>query len=177
MSPVDLETKALTERYGDRTHFLQTFWVGNQTRFTNDEGRCYFGSAPTLAKVNAAYGRKTAQEWLVYQLADLSEFSGAKKKITPNQIQQMAELIANDYHWLKITELMLFFRKFKKGEYGEFYGAVDPITVMKAIKSFVRDRNEAYSLWQAKQAVETKGEGRECITYEQYLSLTNKQTE
>lgn len=142
--PVAAQAKTLPARYGDRQTMLQTFGVANQMRYTKDEDRCYFGTAPTLGQVNAAYGYATSQEWLTYQLADLSEFSGARDKITASQINQLANIIADDYHWLKLTEVMLFFRKFKKGEYGRFYGSVDPITITQALREFIRDRNTAY---------------------------------
>lgn len=134
----------LQSRYGSRQQFLDTFHIDKQMKYTVNADRCYFGTAPTMGMVNEAYGNKTAQEWLTAQLADLSEFSGARDKITARQIKQLADIIADDYHWLKVTEIMLFFRKFKRGEYGKFYGAVDPLTITTALREFLRDRNTAY---------------------------------
>ena len=102
----------------------------------------------------------------MYQLSELSEFSGAREKISASQITQLAELIAADYHFLKVTEVMLFFRKFKKGAYGEFYGAVDPITIMRSLRSFQRERGEVYA---HRKADDEPADDRECITYEEYV--------
>ena len=40
---------------------------------------------------------------------------------------------------------MYFFRKFKAGEYGKFYGAVDPLTITCALKEFCDDRRTILS--------------------------------
>lgn len=37
---------------------------------------------------------------------------------------------------------MHFFQKFKLGYYGEFYGAVDPMRIMSALKKFAEERAE-----------------------------------
>lgn len=163
--------KAMVSRYGDRQRFLEIFHVAEQTKLTRDPERCYFGTAPTMGMVNTCYGSGTAQEWLVYQLADLSEFSGAKEKITGHQIKQLADIIATDYHWLKVSEFMLFFRQFKRGEYGKFYGAVDPLTITTALREFLRDRNDAYFKHdqQEREAREARERKMPAITREEYL--------
>lgn len=112
---------------------------------TKDPERCYFQNAPTLWTVNLAYGFGTAQEWLAYQITDLSEFSGARDKITDRQLDQIIQLITDDYGFLNMAEIMLFCRRFKKGSYDKFYGSVDPIAIMQGLNVFCRERNEAYA--------------------------------
>lgn len=48
------------------------------------------------------------------------------------------------YGHYKLSEFMLFFQKFKKCEYGKFYGSVDPMVIMGALDTFNRDRMTAY---------------------------------
>lgn len=112
---------------------------------TKDPERCYFQNAPTLWTVNLAYGFGTAQEWLAYQITDLSEFSGARDKITDRQLDQIIQLITDDYGFLNMAEIMLFCRRFKRGLYDKFYGSVDPISIMQGLNEFCRERNEAYA--------------------------------
>ena len=112
---------------------------------TKDPERCYFQNAPTLWAVNLAYGFGTAQEWLAYQITDLSEFSGARDKITDRQLDQIIQLITDDYGFLNMAEIMLFCRRFKRGLYYKFYGSVDPIVIMQGLNEFCRERNEAYA--------------------------------
>lgn len=136
---------AIRQRWETRQSLLQTFHVDKQVELTKSPERCYFTNAPTLWNVNIAYGFGTAQEWLAYQITDLSEFSGARDKITDRQLDQIIQLITDDYGFLNMAEIMLFCRRFKKGSYDKFYGSVDPIAIMKGLNEFVRERNEAYA--------------------------------
>lgn len=115
-----------------------------QLTICNNTDECYFGSHPTLADLDRGYGRNASSYWLVPELTNLSEFCGCKEKLTGNALKECAVIIAQQYHYLKTSELMLFFYKFKAGEYGRFYGSVDPLIIMQALKEFTRDRYTAY---------------------------------
>lgn len=136
---------ATLQRWATRDSLLQTFHIDKQMELTKDPERCYFKNAPTLWTVNLAYGFGTAQEWLAYQITDLSEFSGAKDKITDRQLDQIIQIITDDYGFLNMAEIMLFCRRFKRGLYDKFYGSVDPIAIMQGLNEFCRERNEAYA--------------------------------
>ncbi len=125
---------------------MQTFHVNRQMELTGVPERCHFQNAPTLWTANLAYGYGTAQEWLAFQIADLSEFSGARDKITDGQLDQIVQLITEDYGYLNMAEIMLFCRRFKKGMYGKFYGTVDPMAIMDGLNEFCRERKEAYAV-------------------------------
>ena len=109
---------------------------------TNDPSYCIFGNAPTLWTVNKTYGNGTAEEWLVYQFSDLSEFAGESKKINPQQLLQISQLMVADFGYLKMAEVMLFVRRFKTGRYGTFYGNVDPLVIMDSVGRFLVERND-----------------------------------
>lgn len=135
----------IRNRWRTRQSLLQTFHVNRQLELTKEPARCHFSNAPSLWNVNIVYGFGTAQEWLTYQIADLSEFSGARDKITDRQLDQIIQLITDDYGFLNMAEIMLFCRRFKKGTYDKFYGSVDPIAIMKGLNEFCRERNDAYA--------------------------------
>lgn len=132
-------------RWSDKAQLMETFHINRLFAITNNPRRCHFSNAPTLCDVNLAYGNGTAQEWLTYLMTDLSEFSGVRNKITVGQIGQLVQLITGDYWYLNMAEIMLFCRRFKAGNYGTFYGNVDPMTIMAGLKVFVRERADAYS--------------------------------
>lgn len=136
---------ATLQRWKTRDDLLHTFCIDKQIELTKIPERCFFQNAPTLWTVNLAYGFGTAQEWLAYQITDLSEFSGAKDKITDRQLDEIIQLITDDYGFLNLAEIMLFCRRFKKGSYDKFYGSVDPISIMQGLNVFCRERNEAYA--------------------------------
>lgn len=134
----------LVREYGDRQNFLAAFNPDHQIEAAQNPDRCFFGPEPTLGEINMTYGQQTAAIWLVAYLADLSEYCGCKDKLMGRSLQQCAELIAQRFYWLKVTELMLFFTNFKSGCYGKFYGAVDPMAIMEALQTFVNcDRSNA----------------------------------
>lgn len=118
---------------------MLTFHVDRQSDLTQNPERCYFQNAPSLWTVNAAYGNGTAQEWLVYQITNLSEFSGARAKLTDTQLNETVQLIVDHYGFLNMAEVMLFCRLFKCGKFDKFYGTVDPMAIMQGINTFCRD--------------------------------------
>lgn len=132
-------------KYGSSAkEFLLTVTPAQQSVLYKNIHDCYFGDYPTLGELNGTYSPKAAQAWLIPQLVDLSEYCGVKEKFTTNQLNQCSDIIASDYFYLKVSEIMLFFARFKRCCYGRFYGSVDPLIITEALKKFCRERNIAY---------------------------------
>ncbi len=131
--------KLVKEQFGDKTMFLTEFNPMAQIKAVKNSDRAFFGKAPTLTLVGHTYGENTPVMWLLAQLFDLCEFTGVKK-MDEQQAQYLAEVISFEYSFLKVTELMVFFHRFKMGEYGRFYGSVDPMLILTALKEFLGQR-------------------------------------
>lgn len=132
----------VTSRYGTFDNVLNLFAPKYQGQYTLDEHRCYFGVAPRLSHLKFAYGDSAPIEWLSYQLIDLNRYSNCKM-MTDYQVKSLAQIIFKEYYYFKLTEVMMFFNKVKSAEYGQlFFGAVDPIPLMGALKRFAEDRAE-----------------------------------
>lgn len=116
--------------------FLSIYNPSTQVRYTASLDKVYEGNTPSVGLVRTTYGANTAEAWLEIQLNELSEFTGCKGKLDSDQTEQMARMILQSYGHLTIAQLMLFFQKFKRCEYGKFYGAVDPIVIMGALSDF-----------------------------------------
>lgn len=170
LSPVLKKKKELMlARFGDRQKFLQAFNPDLQIAICKDVELCLFGDAPTLAELNVFYGEMTATIWLVPQLYDLSEFCGCKNKLEDKQLEQCASVIAAEYSYLKVSEIMLFLHKFKSGRYGRFYGSVDPITITTSLRDFIRERNVDIERYQKEIERKADEESRKkSITYDEY---------
>ncbi len=140
--PANLHPEAISliRRYNQPTALLEAFSPHFQVTYTRDTRRAYLGKAPALGTVTQAYGFGAAKSWAAIQLWDLAEFSGCKTKLTEPQIDELAQIICIEYGYMKLTELMDFFRRFKVGQYGKFYGAVDPIVITCALGEFAKDR-------------------------------------
>lgn len=167
---------ALRSRYRDITAFTEAHSPARQLSLCHNPEACFFGDFPTLSELRQAFN-VSAAFWIVPQLVDLSQFCGAAGKLQDNSLEQCAELIAQNYSYLRISEVMLFFYRFKLGRYGRFYGAVDPILIMQALQDFVRyDRSRAIDdRLSALQRQRAEAAARQACTYEQYLAWRDKQ--
>lgn len=147
-----------------------------QTDLCSDAERCIFGNFPTLADLKYYFGDNMPIIWLLPQLLNLSEFCGCKDKLTEGQIEETASLIARDFFYLKVTELMLFFSFFKTGKYGRFYGAIDPLLIISGIRTFIDDfRNKAIDRRETQLRMERQEKEKNgSITYADYLALKEK---
>ena len=139
-----LSEKAIWRLKEGKKRFLTNYNPATQREVCSNQSLCYFGDFPSLAKINSTYGVQTSVAWLIPQLMDLSEFCGCKDKLQGEPLEECAWLIAQNYFYLKISELMLFFNYFKQGRYGRFYGSVDPLVIMTSLQQFLRERNDAY---------------------------------
>lgn len=136
---------------------------------------CHFGNYPTLAELDAHFNGRFSAAWLMAQLHDLSEYCGCKEKLTGHPLRQCASIIATSYYYLKVTELMLFFNRFKEGRYGRFYGAVDPLVITIALRDFIRERDAALRKRESEEYEKRMEEHKKhAITYEQYLEMKKK---
>lgn len=153
------------ETYGDRGNFLSTFNPSSQLIAAKNTDRAFFGNAPTLGLLKKAYGDNMPVMFLLPQIYDLCEFTSAKK-MSIEQATCLSEIIANEYGYLKASELLLFFYRMKAGHYGKFYGSVDPMAVMVALGEFMKEREQAYS----KRGSEERQRERD-ETYKNAISL------
>ena len=131
----------IRSKYGDRNQFLQRVNPSTQMAFARRPEMAISGDYPSLAELNAAYGKDMDVAWLALEVNDIAAFTGARG-LAEGQQEQLARMIAVEQPAMKVTELMLFFHRFKAGKYGRFYGNVDPMVVMTALQEFLRERNE-----------------------------------
>lgn len=168
------KNNAITKAYGSREQFLVTFNPDLQREVCSDVKLCLRGGAPSMAQINTTYGEKTATMWLVPQLYNLSEYCGCRDKLQGEPLKDCASVIAMDFYYLTVTEMMLFFHWFKSGRYGRFYGSVDPLVITTSLRSFVKERNQMIERYEQEQReLEEEEERRQHppITYKEYLRL------
>ncbi len=145
----------LTSKFGTVDQILERFCPTAQQAITvaNTEA-CFFADYPSLAKLRVGYGDKVPEMWLVPQLFDLSEYCGVKDKLSQRQLDDLASVIAGEFFFLKVSELLLFFRWFKSGRYGRFYGNVDPLVITTALRDFCTERAEIIDKHERQAATE-----------------------
>lgn len=157
--------------------FCERYSPSHQMEVCGDTDICFFGDYPTLAVLKRDYGKKAPLTWLVPQLADLAVYCGCKDKLSENQYEECAFVIATEYFYLKVSELMLFFHRFKAGRYGRFYGSVDPLVITTSLREFIRERGMEIERHDQEERERKEAEHRKnVITHKQYL-LNRKRIE
>ena len=162
----------MARRYGTEVDFARTFSPDKQMDYCTDTARCLFGTAPALAQLNRAYNPTSARNWVAIQLSDINEFCSCQRKMTTDQIRQCAAMVATEFFYLKVTELMLFCWRFKSGTYGRFYGSVDPMVILEALRRFARERDQAYAARDRQKARPQADDN--AISYEEWLRIRDE---
>lgn len=115
-----------------------------QHTLARDPDRCMTDAdAPLLSVVEGVYGENAALGWLVGQIEDLFKMSAVGVKADDQALIVTAEAILAGYSDLRVTDIMLFFSRFKAGRYGKFYGAADPLAVTEALARYSEERRDA----------------------------------
>ncbi len=150
--------------------FCEQYSPSHQLEICGDSDECFFGHYPTLSELKRDYGKNAPLTWLVPQLTDLAVYCGCKDKLSKEQYKECAFVISAEYYYLKVSELMLFFHRFKTGRYGRFYGSVDPLVITTSLRAFVKERG--LSIERHCQELREKEEAehrKRVISYEEYL--------
>lgn len=160
-----------------KEQFLALYHPQNQERYTRDQLRCVAGNAPTLEELNRQFGEGMAQEWLTYQIIDFSEFCGVRQKITAMQLQQVAMLLTSEYKKMKVTDFMLFFRRFKLGYYGQLFGAFDPLLLTNKFLEYKKERSAIIIKMREKEQKDNRNKVKSkenYISYEEWQNIKQR---
>lgn len=142
LSPVlQRQVDTLLTSHSDLQSFMCEMNPSLQLTCAQHEDRAFFGTAPTLIALRCAYHDNAASMWLMPQLFDLGEYCGCREKMDEVQMSQLANIIVNEFGFLKVSEIMLFIYRLKAGRYGKFYGAIDPLLIITALRyNFMNER-------------------------------------
>ena len=168
--------KEILLRYGDAHTFALTFNPSVQIKCAMNMEKSLTGDAPTIRQLLYTYEIEHLQIWMMAQLEDLNEYAGVKKKMTTAQMKELASMIIVKSKYLKASEILLFFHKLKAGDFGGFYGVVDPQKVGENLNAFINWRGLELDKVNNKKAQEErenkrKESQRTGITREEYENL------
>lgn len=103
--------------------------------------RCYFGSAPALARLGLECGDDFAVWWIADQVARYSTTLSEADRLTSADIDQLSLVIYANYSTLNLAEVMLFFSRLAAGIYGQVaFGRVRPENITAKIPLFMAAR-------------------------------------
>lgn len=166
--------KEIIATYGNGVQFALVFNPDLQKKCAQNIERSMLGDSPTVRQLNATYSEKAIELWLVAHLENLNLFTGVKEKMDVEQMKMVADVITTNYTHLKASEILLFFHKFKSGDFGKLYGSVDPMQITNAMIEFSKWRSAKLNkIQEQKKQEEMERKRRErlanSITYEEYL--------
>lgn len=146
------------KKFGDVNNFLLNFAPQYQGAYAQDPDRCMTDDEiPEISTAKIAYGRNSIVAWVLVQLSDLNEKLGGSVKMELNEMRDCAETIADNYGYIKMSELLLFFSRFKAGVYGKFYGKNDTLVITNALATYAQERSNAIlRINRAKESLKSK---------------------
>ncbi len=159
------------------TRFCEEYSPGGkiQQAICGNPAECFFGNYPTLAQLKADCGSNAAKIWMVTHLHNLSEYCGCKGKLTDTALEQCAYTLSTEFHYLKVSELMLFFHRFKTARYGKFYGDVDPQVIAESLRLFCKERQQCYDQHEILERQRREEEDRQAaVSYDEWLAMKGK---
>lgn len=162
-------------RWPSVAELCKTFAPGSQQAYALSAERAFGDHCPRLSDFRRLYG-VSAAVWLIPQLNIINELCGARGKMSEEQFARTAYEIAARYHYLKLSELMRFVARFCDGDYGRFYGVIDPQLILTALAAFMRER--AAYIAEAERTRERRGleaSYARSVTYEQYRAMQSQQ--
>lgn len=172
----------IRKKYGNGENFLKLFNPDKQTEYYKHLEKCFMGDVPSLSRLSVSFGTSIAEVWLEIQINDLAAFTGVKKSSEDaeylKQVETLAKTIICAFSYLKVTELMVFFQKFKAGEYGKFYGVFDNLVITEALTKFLEYRKQQIDIaLREKENKRREQSAKEAVTYEEYLAIKKNKLE
>lgn len=113
---------------------------------------------PTLAILKELYGYSSTIGWLMIQIQSLNEFCGKRISMNETQMENIADIILQEYPHVTLPRVLAFFHYFKSGRYGIFYGDIDPMKITQGIHKFItKDMNEIIYEQKKKKQINADG--------------------
>ena len=97
-------------------------------------------SAPTLASIRREYSEDFQIAYVSVWIVNLNDFVNALRKMSPEQIEETATIIVQEYSYLNLADINLVFRKIKKGEYGQLFAEIDGMKVLSWFEQYAQER-------------------------------------
>jgi len=100
----------------------------------------YSDKSDSLAVINKKVGKETSLLILETWIVNLNDFLNISRKMTPEQIKETADMIYDEFYYLKISDISLIFKRIKTGFYGEFYESIDGMKLLKMFADYSQER-------------------------------------
>ena len=128
----------------------------------NNPERAYTALCPLLGDMDAIYGPGTSANWIDIQVSALFGASSKADRALADSIGIFADTFAAEVRVYKLSELMLFFARYKSGMYDNSYATFDTCRIGNAFfKEFVPQRTQELAKLEQKMSTEAYLKSRE----------------
>lgn len=100
---------------------------------------------PTIWQYGQLYGEAAPRTWIQEQLAALFMASASRDPGMADGIRQASDLIASEAANMKLSEMLLFFARYKAGHYDDGYSQFDTRRICIGLQRFKRERVDEYA--------------------------------
>lgn len=97
-------------------------------------------SAPTLGSIRREYSEDFQIAYVSVWIVNLNDFVNALRKMSPEQIEETATIIVQEYPYMNLADINLVFRKIKKGEFGQLFAEIDGMKILSWLEQYARER-------------------------------------
>lgn len=104
--------------------------------------KAYLAECPTLLSYERTYGEGVSADWIRLQVITLYGASNSKDVGIADGIKLFSQNFAQEVKTFKLSELMLFFARYKAGKYDNSYATFDAKRIGNAFfTEFIKERN------------------------------------
>ena len=165
-------TKAWLAKWKDRSDIIRSFSPAHWGYTAQNPERAYTAGCPTLLQLDAVYGEGSSGYWVETMVTGLFGASSSREKGNADGIHVFCEAFAAQVKGFKMSELMLFFARYKAGRYDNSYASFDARRIGNAFfKEFVKERNSELDTI-SRNAEQERIENRRFTPPEGYSSLS-----
>ena len=98
-------------------------------------------TSPALSEIRKAKGEQAALGVLVALMDECQQYFNLQQPMNPQQLMLTAELIMEEYYYLRVEEFRICFRMAMKGEYGPIYNRIDGQVFFEWIRKYFTKRD------------------------------------
>ena len=142
LETVKPEKRAWLTKWKNPSDIERQFSPNNWGYALSNPDKAYMASCPTLLDYGKLYGSEYPSDWIHIQVLALYGSSNNKDVGVADGIKLFAQSFALEVKTYKISELMLFFARYKAGKYDNSFASFDAKRIGNAFFSeFIKERN------------------------------------
>ena len=97
-------------------------------------------TSPTLAEIRKSKNQQATVNIMVAMMDTCQQYFNLQQPMNAQQLALTAELMLEDYYYLRVDELQVCFRMAMKGEFGPLYNRIDGQVFFEWIRKFMGKR-------------------------------------